>query len=120
MKNMPRLIQRDRHFIESVTIYPKQVNDPEKGLSDKYKRHRKVFDEQKSQRLPQHTIWDHAIKLLPNALKSLPGRLLSLTQEEITKVHKFVEEHLKKGTIRESWSPYTANFFFVKKKDGKL
>src|SRR6266705_5399221 len=35
-------------------------------------------------------------------------------------MHKFVAEHLKRGTIRESWSPYTANFFFVKKKGGKL
>ena len=35
-------------------------------------------------------------------------------------VHKFIDEHLKRGTIRESWSPYAANFFFVKKKDGKL
>jgi len=35
-------------------------------------------------------------------------------------MHKFVAEHLKRGTIRESWSPYAANFFFVKKKDGKL
>jgi hypothetical protein len=33
---------------------------------------------------------------------------------------KFVQEHLDWGTIRPSWSPYTANFFFVKKKDGKL
>ena len=35
-------------------------------------------------------------------------------------MHKFVAEHLRRGTIRESWSPYAANFFFVKKKDGKL
>ena len=35
-------------------------------------------------------------------------------------VHKFVDEHLKRGTIQESWSLYAANFFFVKKKDGKL
>jgi Reverse transcriptase (RNA-dependent DNA polymerase) len=35
-------------------------------------------------------------------------------------MQKFVEEHLKRGTIRESWSPYAANFFFIKKKDGKL
>jgi hypothetical protein len=35
-------------------------------------------------------------------------------------MQKFVEEHLKWGTIRESWSPYAANFFFIKKKDGKL
>ena len=31
-----------------------------------------------------------------------------------------MEEHLKRNTIRPSWSPYAANFFFVKKKDGKL
>jgi hypothetical protein len=35
-------------------------------------------------------------------------------------MQKFVEEHLKQGTIQESWSPYAANFFFIKKKDGKL
>ena len=90
------------------------------NLSNKYKLHRKVFDEQKSQRLPHHTIWDHAIELLPNAPKSLPGQLLPLMQEEIMEVHKFVDKHLKRETIRESWSPYAANFFFIKKKDGKL
>ena len=31
-----------------------------------------------------------------------------------------MEEHLRRNTIRPSWSPYAANFFFVKKKDGKL
>ncbi len=50
----------------------------------------------------------------------MPGRLLPLNQKEILEVHNFVQEHLKRGTIRESWSPYAANFFFVKKKDGKL
>ena len=36
------------------------------------------------------------------------------------KQKKFVEEHLRRNTIRPSWSPYATNFFFVKKKDGKL
>ncbi len=79
-----------------------------------------IFSEEKSQRLPKHTIWDHAIKLLPGAPSTMPGRLLPLNQKEIQEVHNFVQEHLKRGTIRESWSPYAANFFFVKKKDGKL
>ena len=79
-----------------------------------------MFSEQKSQCLLKHTIWDHAIELVPDTPCTLPGRLLPLTQEEIAEVHKFVAEHLKRGTIRESWSPYAANFFFVKKKDGKL
>ena len=33
---------------------------------------------------------------------------------------KFLEEHLAKGYIRRSNSPYASPFFFVKKKDGKL
>jgi hypothetical protein len=35
-------------------------------------------------------------------------------------MQKFIEEHLHRGTICESWSPYMANFFFIKKKDEKL
>jgi hypothetical protein len=50
----------------------------------------------------------------------LPGWLLPLTQEEIKEARKFVEEHLQRNTICPSWSPYAANFFFVKKKDRKL
>ena len=65
-------------------------------------------------------MWDHAIELLPGAPSTLPGRLLPLTQEEITEAKKFVEEHLQQNTIWPSWSPYAANFFFIKKKDGKL
>ena len=44
----------------------------------------------------------------------------ALTQSEIAKAQKFVAEHLKRGMIRELWSPYATNFFFVKKKDRKL
>ena len=32
----------------------------------------------------------------------------------------FTKEHLAKGYIRPSKSPYTSPFFFIKKKDGKL
>jgi ribosomal protein S4 len=39
---------------------------------------------------------------------------------EREEMSKFVSKHLKRGTIRESWSPYAANFFFIKKKDRKL
>ena len=87
---------------------------------NKYQQHAKIFSEQESQQLPKHTVWDHAIELLPGAPSTLPGRLLPLTQEEIAEAKKFVEEHLQWNTIRPSWSPYAANFFFVKKKDGKL
>src|SRR6267142_2746197 len=79
-----------------------------------------MFSEQQSQRLPEHTVWDHAIELLPGAPASLPGRLLRLSQNEIKEISKIVAEHLQRGTIRPGIGPYAANVFCVKKKDGKL
>ena len=71
-------------------------------IPQEYTKHNKVFSKEKSQRLPKHTIWDHAIELLPGAPSTMPGRLLPLNQKEIQEVHNFVQEHLKRGTIHES------------------
>jgi hypothetical protein len=132
-KNTPRSVSRTQYYIGSTTIHPQTMQSRDlmdvpdelkqnvlQEVPDEYKRHRQVFDEEKSQRLPRHSVWDHAIELLPNAPATLPGRLLPLTQTEQAEMSKFVQEHLKRGTIRESWSPYAANFFFIKKRDGKL
>jgi reverse transcriptase-like protein len=119
-RNVPRTKGPSTYFIRKVLLHLWAI--PVKlipGVPAEFTRHRKVFSEEDSQRLPKHTIWDHAIELLPGTPSSLPGRLLPLKQDEIAKAHKFVAEHLKRGTIRELWSPYAANFF-VKKKDGKL
>ena len=62
----------------------------------------------------------HTIELLLNAPATLPARLIPLNLKEREEMHKFVAEHLKRGTIQESKSPYAASFFFIKKKDGKL
>ncbi len=64
------------------------------NLPKEYIKHKKVFSEEKSQRLPKHTIWDHTIELLPRAPTTMPGRLLPLNQKEIEEVHKFIQEHL--------------------------
>jgi hypothetical protein len=120
-KNVPRDKPETKYFIGWVTFHAKvpQINK-QKKIPEEYQRHEKVFSEEKSQQLPKHTIWDHAIELLPNAPDTLPARLLPLNRMAQEEMQKFVEEHLRRGTIRESWSPYTANFFFIKKKDGKL
>ncbi len=120
-RNLPQQKGTSNYFLGRIVFHPKKIPAaPIGGIPPKYQRHNKVFSEEESQRLPRHTIWDHAIELLPGAPASLPGRLLPLTQSKIAEAQKFVAEHLKRGTIRESWSPYAANFFFVKKKDGKL
>ena len=79
------------------------ITEEKPNIPDQYQRHAKIFLEQESQRLPKHTVWDHAIELLPGAPSTLPGRLLPLTQEEIVEAKKFVEEHLWQNTIRPSW-----------------
>jgi len=35
-------------------------------------------------------------------------------------LNKFIKEHIERGTIQVSKSPYAAAFFFIKKKNGKL
>jgi hypothetical protein len=121
-QNIPKPIHQDQHFIGRVTIHaPEHSNqEPIPGVPHEYRRHAKVFSEAESQRLPQFTVWDHAIKLLPRAPATLPGRLLPLTQEEHIETRKLIKEHLLRGTIQVSKSPYCANFFYVRKKDKKL
>jgi hypothetical protein len=124
-RNVPRTQPPHQYYIGHVTINPhtgtKDLEEPDLDkIPEEFCQYNKVFSKEKSQHLPRHTIWDHAIELLPNALATLPGRLLPLTKLEKEEMQKFVEEHLHRGTIQESWSPYAANFFFIKKKDGKL
>ena len=85
-----------------------------------YERHRRVFGEEESQRFPGPRIWDHAIELKPGAPSTIPGRIYALTQAEQKALEAFIQEHLAKGYIRPSKSPYASPFFFIKKKDGKL
>jgi len=121
---IPRTINKPRPIINRILLCKATIGNTQEvdktKIPQEYTKHSKVFSEEQSQRLPKHTIWDHAIKLLPGAPSTMLGHLLPLNQKEIQEVHNFVQEHLKRGTIRESWSPYAANFFFVKKKDGKL
>jgi hypothetical protein len=117
--NVPQPVHRDQYFLGKVTI-EHTTKEELKGVPTEYEHHSKIFSKEESQRLPGHTIWDHAIKLLPGTPTMLPGQLLPLTQEEIAEARKFVKEHLERKTIQPSWSPYAANFFFMKKKDGKL
>src|SRR6266446_9998005 len=103
--NKPQPIKIEQILLCKATIGTAQETDKTQ-IPQEYSKHSKVFSEEKSQQLPKHTIWDHAIKLLPGAPSTMPGRLLPLNQKEIQEVHNFVQEHLKRGTIRESWSPY--------------
>jgi hypothetical protein len=63
-----------KYFIGRVTIHPKQLHTSEKErIPEEYQQHGRVFSKEKSQQLLKHTIWDHAIELLPNAPATLPA-----------------------------------------------
>ena len=116
-----------QYYIGWVAIYPedttqKQDNNTkdQSKIPPQYHKYSQVFSEEASHEFPPSRIWDHTIELKPGALVSLPGKLIPLSQAELKELQKFILEHLKRRTIQPSKSPYTASFFFIKKKDGKL
>jgi hypothetical protein len=106
-------------YISRLIINPGDTPiDP--NIPEQYQQYSRVFSEDTSYEFPPSHVWDHTIKLKPNAPAALPGKLIPLSQAEQEELHKFVVEHTKRGTIRPSKSPYKAQFFYIKKKDRKL
>ena len=92
---------------------------PKQLIPEEYHKYLDIFDEEKANRYPESRLWDHKIEMKlgfePKSFKTY-----NLTQEEQSKLDKFLKENLDKGYIKSSESPMTSPFFFVKKKDGKL
>ena len=84
-----------------------------------YHRYGKVFSEKESQRFPKERPWDHAIDLIPDAPQMLNCKTYPLAEGEQELLDQFIIEHMEKGYIRLSKSPYASPFFFIRKKDGK-
>ena len=101
-------------------IDPSNTPDNLSKILMQYQQYSRVFSEDTSHEFPPTRLWDHAIELKPVAPASLPGKLILLSQPELAELREFVKQHLLRGTIRLSKSPYIASFFFIKKKDGKL
>jgi Reverse transcriptase (RNA-dependent DNA polymerase) len=93
---------------------------PEPRIPQQYKAFERVFSKEASHEFPPSRPWDHAIDLKPGAPAALPGKLIPLSQTELGVLRKFVKEHLTRGTIHPSKSPYKSRFFFIQKKDGTL
>ena len=103
--------------IKTITL-PQYNVDP--SIPEYYHRHAQVFDEKASFRFPPAREEDHAITLKPDAPSELRCKVYLQTAAETEATRIFINEHLEKGYITESKSPYVSPFFFRKKKDGKL
>ena len=92
-----------------TTIKSAQI-DP--SIPPYYHRHAKVFDEKASHRFPPEREEDHIITLKPDAPSSINCKVYLQTAAEEEATREFINEHLEKGYIEESNSPYASPFFF--------
>ena len=69
--------------------------------------------------LPKHQPWDHEIKLEPGK-QSTFGPIYPLSEKELKKLRKYLDENLAKGFIRKSQSTAGCPIFFIPKKDKTL
>ena len=137
-KRLQKIQSEDRMFVTRVYVKPQitsashrqtqasklakkeQSSKKAMPLPKHYQKHAHMFSEQEAQRFPGPRLWDHAIELKNDAPATLPGKIYALTQDEQKALQEFIKEHVQKGYIRPSKSPYAAPFFFIKKKDGRL
>ena len=82
------------------------------------RRSRKVFKKKVSERMPKRKMWDYAIELKEGFVLR-KEKVYLLSREEREEVHKFIDEQLRKGSIRLLKPPQIAPVFFVGKKNGK-
>ncbi len=116
---LPRQMRPTSHtivgrMVDTLTTLPKNF------VPAQYQKHAHMFSEQESKKFPPKWLWDHAIKLKAGAPTTLISQNICLSQVELEELQKFIKEHVERGTIWPSKSPYAATFFFIKKKNGKL
>src|ERR1700741_1466531 len=104
----------------AIQVADKKKRTWQEQVPTEYHKFGKVFSETKAQRFPGPRPWDHAIDLKPGAPETLDYIVYPLSPGQQESLNQFLDEHLSKGYIRRSSSPYASPFFFVKKKDGKL
>jgi len=93
---------------------PKNVEIP-----PEFRQYSKVFSDEEAQQLPKHQLWDHKIDLIPG-MEMKKTTVYRLTPIEKVALKEYIEDGLKRGTLRRSEAPHACSFFFIDKKDGKL
>ncbi|KAH7471513.1 hypothetical protein FOMA001_g13026 [Fusarium oxysporum f. sp. matthiolae] len=96
---------------------PTTSQDRLKNIPKEYRIYDKLFREELETGVPEHSQWDHEIKLTD---ENLPfQKIYPLNQGELEVQRQYIDEMIQKGYIRESTSPAGSAMFFVPKKNGK-
>ena len=97
----------------------KNIGAKRMEIPPEYSQFKCIFEKKKSERLPEHQPWDHAIELKPD-LKEKLKKKKTVTYPLPPKLepvfNDWLDENLRKGYIRPSNSEFAAGLFFVGKK----
>ena len=97
----------------------KSHTDPKDKLPAHYSKYLDVFSRDQADELPPHRVQDHAIDLVPNQQPPFK-RGYKMSQDELSAIKSYIDEHLAKGYIRRSSSPAAAPVLLVRKPGGGL
>ncbi|OAQ63783.1 pol protein [Purpureocillium lilacinum] len=100
-----------------ITKEPKPVRS--ERIPEEYRQYGKLFSDELETGLPEHSRWDHEIRLEPGS-KPRIHKIYPLNEEKTKALKEYLAENLKKGYIRPSTSPAGFPILFVPKKNGKL
>jgi hypothetical protein len=89
-------------------------------IPPQYQRFTKVFSEEATKCFPPSHPKDHAIKLKLGAPDMINCKVYLLNNDKREAMRKWIEENKEKHYIKESNSPWSTPWFFIKKKDGSL
>jgi hypothetical protein len=103
--------------VQTTTTHRPDI-DP--SIPEEYHHHWEVFDEEAAKRFPPARNEDHAIVLKEGAPDVLDCKVYRQTAAEEEATRTFIREHLDKGYITPSNSPYASPLFYRKKKDRSL
>jgi hypothetical protein len=103
----------------STTLAKETTKPMVKAISLAFCKYKKVFSDEEAQQLPKHKPWDHKIDLIPGQQMGKTS-VYRLTPLEKIALKDYIEDGLKRGTLRRSEALDACSFFFIDKKDGKL
>jgi len=104
----------DKEFLNRLCSLPALLE----GIPECYAEYAEVFSQESFDRFPPKRPWDHAIKFVDDAPKSIAAKIYPLSPEKMKACREFLDENLATGRIEEGQSPITSSFFFIKKFDG--
>ncbi|TQV93704.1 pol protein [Cordyceps javanica] len=88
-------------------------------IPEEYSKYSKLFSDELETGLPEHSRWDHEIKLQPGTEPTF-NKIYPQNPEQDAALEEYLEEMLRKGYIRPSESPAGHPVLWVPKKNGKL